>query len=415
MLNKTDTIEFLKTIYPENDRNDLFLTVYTLPNKKSVHVPLSQVEKAQSILENYRLKQNCYYGIGLKNQNLGPLIAGDASSVVAIPGFWADIDIRGPGHKQENLPKTLQDATALAYSIAGFPPSIIVFSGGGIQAYWLFKELWEFDTPEERKQAEALLKGFGDALIQQGALKGHKIDNVFDLARKFRLAGTHNIKNPDKPVMAMIIQSHDDRRYNPGDFEMFVDHGSSIDIEKSSYDRVYSKDCNYEPANFEMIRNSCKFMRHFKDNAAKLSEPEWYDGLTIVSRCIDGMRLAHELSKQYPNYTAEETEKKVNQALSKTGPILCSTIRSRYPTICSECTHDVATPLHLGRIDQHNDRQNSSAETKGKNKKSAVEKILEIVECAEFFMKDSSEEVYVRFEVDKHRETWPVRSIRFKR
>ncbi len=415
MDNKTNTIDFLKIFYPDYEQIELFLTLYTLPNKKSKHVPLSQINKIQGILEDNRLKQHCYFGVGLKNRDLGPSIAGDASSVVAFPGLGADVDIKGPGHKQNDLPETLADAIALAYSIAGFPPSIIVFSGGGIQPYWLFKELWAFDTPEERKQAEALLKGFGNALIQQGALKGYKIDNVFDLARKFRLPGTHNIKNPHNPIMAMVIESHDDRRYNPDDFDVFVDRGSSIDIEKSSYDREYSKDCNYEPANFELIRNSCEFIRHFEENAKTLSEPEWYDGLTIVSRCIDGMKLAHELSKHYPNYTAEETEKKVNQALSKTGPMLCSTIRSRYPTICSECTHDIMTPLHLGRKDQLNDRQDSSANTKDKSKKYSVEKILELVKHAEFFMKDSSEEVYVRFEVDKHKETWPVRSIRFKR
>jgi hypothetical protein len=83
------------------------------------------------------LKHNRYYGIRLKSADRRPSDACNASSVVAIPVYWTDIDIKGPGHKHEALSETRADAIALAYSIAGFPQSIIVISGGRIQPYWL--------------------------------------------------------------------------------------------------------------------------------------------------------------------------------------------------------------------------------------------------------------------------------------
>jgi hypothetical protein len=413
MDNKTNTIDFLKIFYPDYEQIELFLTLYTLPNKKSKHVPLSQINKIQGMLEDNRLKQHCYFGVGLKNRDLGPSIAGDASSVVAFPGLGADIDIKGLGHKQEALPETQADAIALAYSIAGFPPSIIVFSGGGIQVYWLFKELWEFDTPEERKRAEALLKGFGNALIQQGALKGYKIDNVFDLARKFRLPGTYNIKNPDNPIMAMVIESHDDRRYNPDDFEIFSEQEEAIVVNDDNGD--YVKDDGYEPADYGSIYEKCLFMRHARDNAATLSEPEWYDQLTVSSRCAGGHDLSHELSKNYPQYTREETEKKIKQARSKTGPLLCSTLKQRYPVICSGCTNNVITPLHLGRA-AYPKGEVVGTKPNSNDKKSKTDKILELLDGVELFLADSgSDDVYVRVNIRKHKEVWPVRSKRFKR
>jgi hypothetical protein len=417
MPNTTNTIEFLKTIYPENDQDDQFLTIYTLPNKRSVHVPLSQIDGLHEELDEHRLKQNQYYGIGLKNADLGPSIAGNATSVMAIPAFWADIDIKGPGHKQEALPETLTDAIALAYSIAGFPPSIIVSSGGGIQPYWLFKELWTFDTPEERKQAEALLKRFGKALIQQGALKKYKIDNVSDLARKLRLPGTFNIKNPDNPIMARVIESHDDRRYNPGDFDIFACQEDNIEdnIHVSDNNSDYGKDDDYEPADFSAIYENCAFIRHCKDNAETLSEPEWYDWLTISSRCKDGRKLSHEISEPYPQYSREETNKKIDQALKKTGPLLCETLKKRYPTTCSGCKNSISTPLHLGRNTYNKDP--ASKKKAGSEKDATIaDKILTLLNETELFFADSgSDDVYARISVNKHKEVWPVRSKRFKR
>ncbi len=74
------------------------------------------------------------------------------------------------------------------------------------------------------------------------------------------------------------------------------------------------------------IMVGCLFMQHVRDNAATLSEPEWYKGLSIAARCADGRRKSHQLSAPYPTYDATETDKKIDHALKDAGPSRCDTI-----------------------------------------------------------------------------------------
>ena len=69
-----------------------------------------------------------------------------------------DIDIQGGVHKEKDLP-TKEQALAFLNEIP-FKPSIIVWSGGGYQPYWLFKEPWSFDNKEERQKAKRLSERF---------------------------------------------------------------------------------------------------------------------------------------------------------------------------------------------------------------------------------------------------------------
>jgi len=67
-----------------------------------------------------------------------------------------------------------------------------VHSGGGLQAWWLLEKPWVFTTPEEREEAKKLVSTFGATLIEHGRRMGVHVDNVFDLARILRPAGTVN-------------------------------------------------------------------------------------------------------------------------------------------------------------------------------------------------------------------------------
>jgi hypothetical protein len=37
------------------------------------------------------------------------------------------------------------------------PPSLVIATGNGAHAWWLFKETWVFENDEERKEAAALV------------------------------------------------------------------------------------------------------------------------------------------------------------------------------------------------------------------------------------------------------------------
>ncbi|OQY60371.1 MAG: hypothetical protein B6245_01840 [Desulfobacteraceae bacterium 4572_88] len=108
----------------------------------------------------------------------------------------------------------------------------------------------------------------------------------------------------------------------------------------------------YLPADFNRISDKCRFIAHCRDDAETLSEPDWYILLTIAARCENGKQISHRLSNRYPGYTPEETEAKIHQALSKTGPYCCQTIRKINGNYCRICPHygQIRSPIVLGNF-----------------------------------------------------------------
>ena len=118
-----------------------------------------------SLFANSPVCQDCdvYFGLGVAPRDYGPHNRCPASEVVAISGFWLDVDIKGDNHADQNLPP--DEAAAMAL-LAEFPlePSFVVRSGGGMHAYWKFVEPWTFDTIAERRRGGEATKAFVDIL-----------------------------------------------------------------------------------------------------------------------------------------------------------------------------------------------------------------------------------------------------------
>lgn len=162
-------------------------------------------------------KANVYFGLGLIAGQ--PKGRGELKDVCAIGSLWVDIDIRNAAHKKQNLPKNFQAALALLDK-GGLKPSIIIHSGHGLQAYWLLKEPWVFESDEERMVAARLTRRWSDTWRAIAKGVGVDVDAVGDLTRVFRLPGTMNRKGD--PVEVRIIESDESIRYNPDDFDALL-------------------------------------------------------------------------------------------------------------------------------------------------------------------------------------------------
>lgn len=110
---------------------------------------------------------------------------------------------------------------------------------------------------------------------------------------------------------------------------------------------------DWPPALIGTIVEGCAFMRHVRDNASTLTEPDWYAGLSILGRCQNGEGLAHEWSRPYPNYTPEETGRKLRQAIDRAGPATCDHVATGlgHESLCTGCPNRgrVRSPISLGR------------------------------------------------------------------
>jgi|GEM_PF-4747803 len=136
-----------------------------------------------------------------------------AANAVAIPGFWADVDYQDTvAHKGKAYPPDEAAARAL---LDGLPlaPSVILHSGHGLQAWWLFKELWIFSDDAERQRAAEMSEGWQAVMRERAAPCA--LDSTYDLPRVLRVPGTVNRKG--SPVPVRIIEQNE-TRYDPSDF-----------------------------------------------------------------------------------------------------------------------------------------------------------------------------------------------------
>lgn len=221
-------MDFFSAVFGEIE--DAYLSIWSdIDKKSSWFKDIEQAAKHASDLDKPK-KGNIYFGIGLAPKPKKASERTTSNEIVAIPGFWADIDVDHPeiDNKEKRRFKSMDQAVAFAENI--FPPelkpSILVFSGHGLQAYWLFKEPWTFDSAKERRDAQAKSKAFHETVWAKGKERGVDIDKTPDFARVFRVPLTHNVKAT--PVKAEVLRHHSDQRFNPTDFDEFLLEPSEI-------------------------------------------------------------------------------------------------------------------------------------------------------------------------------------------
>jgi hypothetical protein len=103
-----------------------------------------------------------------------------------------------------------------------FPPTLLVHSGGGLQAWWLFRELWTLESEEEVRKASALATRWLGALRARAQASGWTIDGVADLTRVLRVPSTANCKVPGNPRPVRLLEVNE-RRYNPSEIAEYLD------------------------------------------------------------------------------------------------------------------------------------------------------------------------------------------------
>ena len=144
-----------------------------------------------------------YFGCAIAPTRGAPNTRCEAAKAAGIPGLWLDVDFGAAGHKKKNLPPTQADAESLIVSL-GIEPSIVVFSGHGLQPWWLFKEPWIFDNEAERAKGAALAENWSKLLRSKAKHRGWDQDGVGDLARVLRVPGTTN-KKEQQPIPTYVI------------------------------------------------------------------------------------------------------------------------------------------------------------------------------------------------------------------
>ena len=170
-----------------------------LTSRSLEYIPSMLLTQSQALTPSY-------FNLGYRARDLGRYKRGGISEVVGIPALWLDIDLSLGVHAETKLPGSVEDVQMLLEeALPGRPPNLLVYSGGGLHAYWMFATPWFFTTEANRQQARLQLRALHARVQQAAARHGWRLDNVSDLARMLRVPGTYNAKDQANPKLVEII------------------------------------------------------------------------------------------------------------------------------------------------------------------------------------------------------------------
>ncbi len=191
------------------------VAVTTLPNRATVFFPTAKTVEMAAYIAAAAAAENVYAAVA----TLGARPArgrGGAADTVALPGLVLDLDIAGPGHADVSgrlpLLADFRQALALVESMP-LPPTAIYQTGHGLLVRFLLREPLVFASPGERVSAADLSHRWNAHAVALGRDRGCHVDNVGDLARLTRIAGTVNRKAA--PVPVQVVECRPERRYRP--------------------------------------------------------------------------------------------------------------------------------------------------------------------------------------------------------
>jgi hypothetical protein len=149
-------IDFLSDLFRDSISPERRLTVFTTPDRRAMQFTSMEGVEAHAS-DASRHGREVYFGLGLVRGS--PQGRGTAEDMAAIGCLWADIDMAGPAHPGKALPASFEEVQHLLDDLP-LAPSVVVDSGHGAHAYWLFKEPWIFEDEADRRLAAALARAW---------------------------------------------------------------------------------------------------------------------------------------------------------------------------------------------------------------------------------------------------------------
>ena len=269
---------------------------------------------------------------------------------------WADLDVqktRTPSYD------SLEDAARALVAFSketGLNPTYVVQSGKGLHAYWAFSRTLPRDMWAE------IATRFNALQVQHGL----KVDPacVGDAARVLRMPGTIHTGTG---ATVQIILDNSSTPYSPEDFLSRV--GDKLKTMPARHTSVAAASVppGAPPAVFTsntilkamgMIQPPTAHAEPIVRNCPALltmglqSYQQWFLGMSVLRRCVDGREWAHRLSAlDKVRYNPTDTDSKFDNA-GEDSPARCDAFRAVCPEVCAKCLYKatVVTPVQLERI-----------------------------------------------------------------
>ncbi len=336
-------IDFFRSILPQGTRYALRLIHKPTDRRRNVFSS-SFEEMAQQAEELSRTGLDLYYATA----GFGAQEKANAENAVAKRELYIDIDC-GEEKPYEDKASGLSALRAFC-TVVGLPKPTLIDSGNGIHAHWFFNDsvaLHEWHAVANALKDRCKTEGF----IVDGACTA-------DYVRVLRIPGTVNTKNGATVTLLTPVKHHDFNTLrgiigvSVSEADMFakaraLSKGSIEETKKLFVDP--NKTNKFQTIWMKSVGGfGCPQIDYATRNQETLPEPLWRAVLSIAQHCEDRDWAIHEISKDHPSYSPDETEAKA--ALTK-GPYTCETFRGldEGPR-CEKCPHlgKITSPIQLG-------------------------------------------------------------------
>lgn len=275
---------------------------------------------------------------------------GTNEKISAILGAFLDFDIGSDSRYSDdkNPAMSLDEVKALALSFGLPEPSAIVASGHGYHFdYWLGEPFF-IKNKADRDRAAKMLKGFNAYAIQHASEAGFKMDNMGDLARVKRVAGSLNYREGEAPAPAEVVELHPARTYTIEHLETFTPKVSRLAVKPTPAREG-------KGASWSLIVENDPFVQYCIANAVGLPYGHWFAALGIAARCENGREVAHDFSRLDPTrYKTTETDNKIDEVLKAKGAVTYDHIATELgftEVVHNRLTSRLHTPLDFGTMD----------------------------------------------------------------
>jgi Protein of unknown function (DUF3631)/RepB DNA-primase from phage plasmid len=201
MLDVDTAIDALATLFEGAPEGAIFLTALG-PNGAVHGLAARETDRVEAFLQRHdETGAGLYFCVGtLRDGGRGR----SKSNVGWIIGLHADIDFKDHDRPPEEIRQRIGQTR--------LPASLMVETGGGVHAYWLFREA-EAAAPETVARVEAALRLLADHLGGD--------PQCAEISRLMRVPGTTNHKR-ETPVAVRVLENRPAARYELGELEEWL-------------------------------------------------------------------------------------------------------------------------------------------------------------------------------------------------
>lgn len=269
------------------------------------------------------------------------------NNVKRLNSFFLDLDC-GPSKEFLDQEQAIQELRRFCKHNK-LPKPTMVNSGRGIHVYWFLEESVSLDdwlpVAERLKRLCAQQDFYADPAVTS------------DAARVLRVPHTHNYKtNPPSGVGFFGPTT----KFETVNFDAFSEllgsdpipvptSNTPMELSSTMQNLMGNQEALFKDILVKTKRgNGCAQLEYIIRNQDTMSEPLWRAGLSIAKFCSDGEKATHLISKGHPEYTAGDTQRKVEQIK---GPYTCARFNEFNPDVCGDCPRwgDIKSPISLGK------------------------------------------------------------------